>query len=456
VKSTVETLGPTRVRLAVEVPFAELEPTLRKTYRQVAQQVNIPGFRRGKVPAAVIDQRIGREAVLNEAIQEVIPQQLVAALQEHQVRTLGRPEVSGVEVSDGQPLRFTAEIDVRPEITLPELSEISVTVDEVQVEESEIDAQLSGLRERFATLKTVERPAADGDFVQVDLAATVDGAPVEGGTATNLSHEVGSGALLPGLDEVLVGMSAGDSTTFLTPLVAGEHAGRDADVQVTVRTVKEKELPPLDDEFAQLASEFDTLDELREDSRQRLARLKRAQQVYAARDRALAELVERAGVPTPEGVVRDEVAHRKQHLAEELERVGRSLQEYLELEGKTEEQIDAELAEAAAEGVKIQMVLDALAEAEQVEVSDEEYGQEIVQRAQRVGVEPQQYYDQLVRAGAAAAVYADVRRSKTISLLLDRVTITDSAGAPVSVQAIREEAGRAAAPPEGAPAADAL
>jgi trigger factor len=447
VKSTVETLGPTRVRLAIEVPFAELEPTLRKTYRQVAQQINIPGFRRGKVPSAVIDQRIGREAVLNEAVQEVIPQQLVVAIQEHKVKTLGRPEVSTVEVSHGQPLKFVAEMDIRPELTLPDLSEISVTVDEIQVEESEIDEQVSALRERFATLKTVERPAANGDFVQIDLEATVDGKPVEGGTATNLSHEVGSGALLPGLDEVLVGMSAGESTTFATPLVAGEYAGNEADVAVTVRTVKEKELPPLDDDFAQLASEFDTLAELREDSRSRLARVKRAQQLYAARDKALAELVERSGVPAPDGVVRDEVTHRKQHLAEELERVGRSLQEYLDMEEKTEDQMDTELAEAAAEGVKIQMVLDALAEAEQIEVSDDEYGQEIVQRAQRVGAEPQQYYEQLVQTGAAASVYGDVRRGKTLSLLLDRVTITDTAGGAVTVEAVREAVGETAGEP---------
>lgn len=449
-KSTVETLGPTRVRLAIEVPFAELEPTLRKAYREVAQQVNIPGFRRGKVPAAVIDQRVGRDTVLNEAVQEVIPQQLVVAIQEHKVKTLGRPEVDNIEVDDGQPLRFTAEMDIRPEITLPDLTGISVTVDEIKIEDADLDQEVGSLRERFATLKTVERAAGTGDFVQLDLAATVAGAPVEGGTATNLSHEVGSQSLLPGLDEVLVGMSAGDSTSFVTPLVAGEHAGQEADVAVTVRTVKEKELPPLDDDFAQLASEFDTLDELRADARERLVRRARTQQVYAARDKALAELVNRSGVPAPEGVVRDEVSHRKEHLTEELERVGRSLAEYLALEEKTEAEIDAELTEAATEGVKIQLLLDTLAEQEQVQVSDEEYGQEIVGRAQRVGIEPQQYYDQLVRAGAAAAVYADVRRSKTLSLLLERVTITDTAGDPVSVEPARAADQPAADQPEPA------
>jgi trigger factor len=440
VKSTVETLGPTRVRLAIEVPFAELEPTLRKAYREVAQQVNIPGFRRGRVPAAVIDQRIGREAVLNEAVQEVIPQQLVAAIREHQVRTLGRPEVDNLEVRDGEPLRFTAEMDVRPEIALPDLAGISVTVDPVGVEDAEVDAQVGVLRERFATLKTVERPAATGDYVQIDLEARVDGEVVEGGTATNISHEVGSEQLLPGLDEVLVGMSAGEQASFVTPLVGGDHAGRDADVAVTVRTVKEKELPELDDEFAQMASEFDTLEELREDSRRRVAGGKRARQLYQARDKALEELVARSGVPAPEGVVRDEVAHRKQHIAEDLEQVGRSLEDYLAMEGRTEQQIDEELSEAAAQGVKIQIVLDALAEAEAVQVSDDEFGQEVVQRAQRAGVEPQTYYDQLVRAGAAASVHGDVRRAKTLSLLLERVTITDTAGAPVSVDAVREPA----------------
>lgn len=445
-KSTVETLSPTRVKLAIEVPFAELEPSLNKAYREVAQQVTIPGFRRGKAPRAVIDQRIGRNVVLNEAVQEAIPQQLLAAIREHEMKTLGRPQVDNVEIEDGQPLRFTAEIDIRPEVTLPDLSEIAVTVDEVTVTDEEVDAQVNALRERFATLKTVQRPADKGDYVQIDLAATIDGEPVEGGTATNLSHEVGSGTLLPGLDEVLVGMSAGDSTTFTAPLVAGEHAGQDADVAVTVRTVKEKELPALDDEFAQLASEFDTLAELREDARTRLHRVKQVQQIYAARDKALAELVERTQVPAPEGVVRDEVAHRKQHIIEDLSRIGRTLAEYLELENKTEEQLDQELTEAASQGIRVQLVLDALADAESVQVSDEEFGQEVVSRAQRAGMPPQQYYDQLVRAGAAGSLHADVRRGKAMQLLLERATITDTAGNKVSLEQLRQtEAAGAAA-----------
>ncbi len=208
-KSTVETSSPTRVRLAIEVPFVELEPSLKKAYREIAQQVNVAGFRRGKVPASVIDQRVGRGTVLNEAVQEAIPQQILAAVREHDLKTLGRPELAEMPaIVDGEPLTFTAEIDVRPELTVPDVTTIEVTVDELQLDEAEVDEQVNQLRERFATLKTVERAAQEGDYVQIDLAATVDGAEVPGGSASNISHEVGSKQLLPGLDEVLVGLSA--------------------------------------------------------------------------------------------------------------------------------------------------------------------------------------------------------------------------------------------------------
>jgi len=437
VKSTVETLSPTRVRLAIEVPFDELEPSLKKAYREIAQQVTVPGFRKGKVPSAVIDQRVGRVAVLNEAVQEAIPQQIVAAIREHSVKSLGRPNVEITEFADGQPLRFTAELDVRPEITLPELSAIEVSVDDVEIGEDEIDTQVEGLRERFATLKTVERTAQVGDYVQMDLAATVDGEEVPGGTATNISHEVGSKSLLPGLDEVLAGMGAGEQSTFTTQLVGGDFAGREADVKVTVRTVKEKQLPPMDDDFAQLASEFDTLDELRGDLQERLTRVKRVEQLYAARDKALAELVRRADVPAPEGVVREEVEHRKQAMTDELERIGASFEDYLSAEQKTEEQLDEELTEAATEGVRIQLVLDTIADTNEVQVSDDEFGHEIVHRAQRVGMPPQQYYDQLMRSGTAAAVFGDVRRGKALTMVMEQVKITDASGNQLSLADLR-------------------
>ncbi|MEV4629987.1 trigger factor [Micromonospora sp. NPDC049523] len=436
-KSTVETLSPTRVRLAIEVPFVELEPSLRKAYREIAQQVTVPGFRKGKVPSNVIDQRVGRGTVLNEAVQEAIPENILAAVREHDVKTLGRPDVEITEFNDGDALKFTAEVDVRPEIALPDFTTVEVTVDELKIDDSEVDEQVKGLRERFATLKTVERAAQDGDYAQIDLAATVNGEEVPGGSATNISHEVGSKQLLPGLDEVLVGLSAGDSTTFVTQLVGGDFAGQDADVAVTVRTVKEKELPELDDEFAQLASEFDTLEQLRDDLRDRITRNKQVEQIYAARDKALKQLVDAAEVPAPEGVVRDEVESRKQAMVDQLERIGASLEEYLAAEEKTEEQIDTELTEAATEGVRVQLLLDTLADAEEVQVSDDEFGHEIVHRAQRAGMAPQQYYDQLVRSGTAGAVFGDVRRGKALASVMDRIKITDSAGNAVSLDALR-------------------
>ncbi len=436
-KSTVETLSPTRVRLAIEVPFAELEPSLRKAYRDIGAQVTIPGFRKGKVPSAVIDQRFGRGAVLNEAVQDAIPTNIVAAVREHEVRTLGRPSVEITEFVDGEALKFTAELDVRPELTLPDLSTIAVTVDDVGIGDAEVDEQLGSLRDRFATLKTVERTVQVGDFVQIDLAATVDGEEVSGGTATNVSHEVGSNQLLPGLDEAVAGLGANDATTFSTQLVGGDFAGRAADVSVTVRGVKEKQLPALDDDFAQLASEFDTLAELREDLRTRLAKIKRVEQLYSARDKALTALIEAADVPAPEGVVAEEVEQRKQAMVDELERVGASLEDYLSAEGKTEQEIEAELTQAATEGVRIQLVLDTIAEQEKVEVSDDEFGHEIVHRAQRAGIAPQAYYDQLVRSGMAAAIYGDVRRGKALGLVLERIKITDSSGNPVSAEDLR-------------------
>ncbi|GAA1604442.1 trigger factor [Actinoplanes couchii] len=437
-KSTVETLSPTRVKLAIEVPFEELKPSLQKAYREIGAQVQVPGFRKGKVPSAVIDQRVGRGAVLNEAVQEAIPQQILAAVQEHDVKTLGRPEVEITEFADNAPLKFTAEVDVRPEITVPDLSEITVTVPAVEIGDSEIDEQINGLRERFATLKTVERAAAEGDYVQLDLNATVDGADVPGGSATNISHEVGSKQLLPGLDEVLVGLSAGEEANFTTQLVGGDFAGQDAEVKVAVRTVKDKQLPEIDDEFAQLASEFDTLDELKDDLRTRLTRAKKVEQIYAARDEALKQLVETANIPAPEGVVKDEVEGRKQAMTDQLERIGATLADYLASEDKTEEQIDQELTEAAQEGVRIQLLLDTIADAEDVQVTDDEFGHEIVHRAQRAQMQPQQYYDQLVRSGSAASVFGDVRRGKALASVMEQVTMKDTEDNTLSLDDLRE------------------
>ena len=440
-KSAVETLSPTRVKVSVEVPFSELEPSVKKAYRTIAQQVSIPGFRPGKVPSRLIDQRVGRGAVLQEAVQEALPEQYMAAIKEHDVKAIGRPEVEVTELNDGDKVAFTAEVDVRPEITLPELSSITATVDEYSVTDEDVDAQISQLRDRFATLKGVERPAQHGDFVSIDLTATVDGKEVEGGSATGMSYEIGSGQLLDGIDDAIIGLSKDESATFTSKLVGGPTAGQDAQIEVTVRGVREKELPELDDEFAQLASEFDTLEELRADSRGRVERQKKLEQAYQARDKALEALLAATEVPVPESVVTEEVEYRKQNMSEQLEQMGSSLEQYLAAEDKSAEDFDAELKSNAEEAVKTQLVLDALADAEEIGVSDQELTEEVVRRAQQAGAPPQQYADQLVRSGQLAGVVADVRRGKGLSMVLEHATVTDSAGNPVDLSAVLNPAG---------------
>ncbi len=436
-ESTVETLSPTRVRLAIEVPFAELEPSLKRAYKEIGAQVTIPGFRKGKVPNVVIDQRVGRGTILNEAVQGAIPEKLLAAVREHEVRTIGRPSVEITEFADGQPLKFTAELDVRPEFTLPELDGFEVTVDPVTVTDEQIDEQIEALRARFGTLTGVDRPARRGDFVQLDLAATVDGTEVPGGTATNLSHEVGSNDLLPGLDETIEGMSAGESATFTSTLVAGDFAGQESEVSVTVRTVRERELPELNDDFAGMASEFDTLEELRADISTRLARVHRRQQLVQARDRVLTALADAAQIPVPEGVLADELEGRRRSIDTQLEQAGLTLADYLGSDGKTEEEFTAELADSANRGIRSQLLLDSFADAEEVTVTDDEFGYEVVHRAQHAGMAPQQYYDQLVKAGLASSVAADVRRNKVLMTILERITIKETDGAVLTLDELR-------------------
>jgi trigger factor len=440
VKSTVETLSPTRVRLSVEVPFEELKPSLDKAYKAIAQQISIPGFRRGKVPARLIDQRIGRAAVLEETLNDAIPTHYTSAVREHEVKVLGSPDVEVTELADGEKVTFTAEVDVRPEITLPPFTGLSVTVDDVTVEPSDIDKQLTSLRERFAVLKGVDRPAQDGDYISIDLAATVDGEEVPGGTATGMSYEVGSGQLLPGTDEAVIGLSAGEAATFKTELAGGEFAGREADVAVAVKAVKEKDLPALDDDFAQTASEFDTLAELEADLRGRLERARRFEQAEQARDKALEALLAAVEVPLPEKVVADELEYRKHQLSHYLERAGLNMDLYLKSEGQSEEEFEAKLEQDTKDAVKAQLVLDTVADAEQLGVSDTELTTEVVRRAQQAGVSPQEYADQVVRANQLSLVVADVRRGKALALVLENAQLKDSSGNPVDLSVLRTDA----------------
>jgi trigger factor len=438
VKSTVENLSPTRVRLAVEVPFDDLKPNLDKAYKALAAQVKVPGFRPGKVPARVIDQRVGRGAVLQEAVNEALPRFYSDAAREHELEPLGQPDIDITNLDDSADgsLSFTAEVDIRPEITLPELDGLAVSVDDAIVTDADIDEQLAELRDRFGTLKTVERPAESGDYVSIDLTTTVDGAEVEGGGAKGLSYVVGSGDLVDGLDEAVTGKSADETATFTTKLEQGEHAGKDAEVAATVKAVKVKELPELDNEFAMLASEFDTVDELREDLRTRLGRVKVLEQGAQARDKLLEQLIGSVEFPVPESALKAEVDAREHDVVHSLNHDDELFNRYLETQGQTREQFEAELREAAEKTVRAQFILDAVAAKTDVQIGDSELTEYLVRQAARYQMAPQEFANQVIQSGNLPLLVADIRRNKALAELLEGATVTDASGNAVDLKAI--------------------
>lgn len=438
-KSAVEPLSPTRVRLTVEVPFEELAPNLSAAYRQLGRQVRVRGFRPGKVPPAILDRQVGRGVVLEQAVQEAVPKFYGEALRANEVQVLGHPEVEVTSFEDGSQLVFTAEVDVRPEFALPEYDGLSVTVDDVGDTDLAVDEQVAALRDRFAVLRTADRPVQSGDFVLLDIAATVDGAPVPGSSATGLSYQVGDETLMPGLDEALIGRSEGETTSFTSELMRGEYAGRSAEVSVTVRSVKIKELPQLDDEFAQTASEFDTMAELRADVHGRLAKVGRLEQALQARDRVLDALLDRVEVPLPDSVVEEEVTYRRESLDRQLAEAALTRADYLAQEGRTEEEIDAEITGAARKAITAQFLLEAIAGKEQVEVTNAELTDQVVRRARQVGLAPDVYAKSVVDAGQLPQLAAEIVRGKALALTLERAQVTDASGRPVDIQAIGAE-----------------
>jgi trigger factor len=439
VKSAVETLNPTRVRLTVEVPFDELKPSLDAAYKKIAQQVNVPGFRKGRVPARIIDQRFGRGVVLEEAVNEALPRFYSQAVKENEVQVLGQPEVEITEFNDGQEFKFTVDVDVRPEIELPEYNGLEVTVDDVEVTDADIDEHLQNLRERFAVLTGVDRPVENRDYVSLDLAASVDGKVLEDGTATGMSYEVGSGDLLEGLDEAILGRSAGEESTFTANLRGGSHEDQDASIAVTVKSVKVKELPELDDEFAQTASEFDTIAELREDVRTRLERMKKMEQGVQARDKVLEALLAKVDVPVPEGVLKNEIEWREESLGHQLSAAGLTREKYLEAEGKSAEDFQNEIETSAADSIKAQFVLDAVATKEQLSVSEGELSEHIVRRASSSGVSPDQFAQQIIQGGQVPTLVSEVVRGKALALVLESAKVTDASGRTVDLEALRED-----------------
>lgn len=445
-KSSVETLGPTQVKITVEVPFEDLRPAIDAAYRKIGSQVKVQGFRPGKVPRPILDQRVGRGYVLEEALNDALPQLYSEAVQETEIRAVGRPEVEIGAFSDGEPLVFSATVDVRPEVTVPDYEGLPVTVDDAEVTDETVEQQLGTLQDRFATLVVVDRAVEDGDYVSLDISATVDAELVEGSEATGLSYQVGSDTLLPDLDAVLVGTSTGESRSFDSELQWGELAGRTAAVEVTVQSVKVKQLPDLDDEFAKTASEFDTLDELKEDLRARLQRVERLQQGLQARDRALEALVERVDVPLPEAMVGAEMDWRHQRVEEDVRSAGMTLDQYLEAQGQSHDEFHDELRKGAEQAVKAQLVLDAIADKEEIGVSDADLSDQVVRQAQRSGSDPNQLAQQIVQSGQLGALVADVRRGKALALVTQNAKITDPAGRAIDLDALRGDLGGATPP----------
>jgi trigger factor len=439
VKSAVETLGPTRAKLTVEVPFEELKPSLDKAYKTIAQQINVPGFRRGKVPPMVIDRQVGRGTVLQEAINEVVPQKYVEALQSHDLQPLAQPEVEVTRIDDNEAIEFTAEVDVRPEITVPDWHGLSAEVDDVAVDDDDVDEQVEALRERFGTLKDVDRAATDGDFVTIDLVATQDGEPVEGAEVSGMSYRVGRGGMLEGLDEALDGMSAGDDQVFSSQLVGGDLVGQDVQVQVKVAQVQEQELPELDDEFAQMASEFDTADELTADVRARLGNGKRLEQAAAARDAVLAKLLDQVEVPLPETVVADELTERRRSIEQQLAFAGMTMDTYLEDEGQTQEEFEADLEGRVREAVAAQFVLDKVASDLELGVDQAELSEHMVRRAQQSGQDPQEFANHMFEHNHVPELVAEIRRGKALARIVESATVTDGSGNVLDLANLRPD-----------------
>ena len=421
-KSAVETLNPTRVKLTVEVPYEELKPSLDAAYKTIGSQINVPGFRAGKVPARIIDQRVGRGAVLQEAVNEALPRFYGQAVEENKIRPLGKPEVDVTEVpaEEGQDLKFTIEVDIRPEVELPDYDAIQIEVDVVDDEATaaEVEQRMTALRQRFGTLTGVERVAVTGDFVSMDLTASIGEDEID--SAKGISYEIGSGNMIDGLDDTLVGMAAEETKTFTAPLAGGDREGQDAEVTVTVQAVKERVLPELNDEFAELASEFDTMEELQADIQGQAERAKKFEQGVQARDKVLEHLLANTEIPVPDALIEAEV---NQH----LEGVSR-------LE---DDEHRAEVDTNTRRAMRAQFLLDAIAEKEKVSVGQAELIEYLVMSAQQYGMDPNEFAKTVEEGGQISAMVAEVARRKALAAVLDKAKIVDTAGTEINLNDLK-------------------
>ena len=398
-KSTVEKLSPTRVKLSIDVEFSELKPHIEGAYKTLSEKINIPGFRKGKVPAAMIDQRVGRGAVLDEAINAALPTFYSQAAKENDVLVIGRPNVDITELKDNEKLSFTVEVDIRPEIALPDFAQIKIEVDDVLVTDSDLEKQIESLQIRFGTLTTVEKTVESGDFVSIDLLATDGGKEIDGGSANEISYEVGSASMIEGLDEALIGLKVGESKSFETALV-GMPESQKASVQVTLKAVKKRELPPLDDAFAKLASEFETLAELKADLSNRLKRVKELEQGAQARDLLVEKLTSTVEIPLPAEI------------------------------------IEAEVNEEVKATITREFLLDSIVKAEAVSVNESELTEYLVRASSRYGMSPDQFIKEVSQAGQITTMVAEVARAKALAQVLGKVKIVDKSGKQVDIQAL--------------------
>ena len=424
VQSTVENLAPTRVKLEVEVPFEELKPRIDATYKSLADQIQVPGFRKGKVPPRLIDQRVGRGFVIENAVNENLDAFFQEALRDNDLAPLTRPEVDvtsvpGNEGDDEAPLKFNTEFDVRPTVELPDYKGLEVTVEPITVTEEQEQKVLDDLRERFATLVDVDRPAEKGDTVTIGLNATIDDEEVD--TAEGLSYEIGSGTMLDGLDEALEGLSAGEDAIFETTLAGGEHSGEEATVKVVLEAVKERELPEADDDFAQLASEFDTIEELKEDLKNQAAEEAKTNQGVEAREKVLEALLALVEVPVPENMLTEQV---EQHFTS---------QGHTEGDDHDTPEHREEVAKNFREAFINEVVLDTIADKEEIQVEQSELIEYILTSASQYGMDPNQFAQMLDQAGQVPMIMGEVRRRKALAAVLEEAKVVDTEGNDVDL-----------------------
>ena len=440
--STVEQLSPTRVKITVEVPFADFKPSMDKAYAAIAKSVNIPGFRKGKVPPMVIDQRFGRGVVIQEAFNDAWSSFYGQAVQENNLSPLAQPDLEVTKLEDGDLIEFTAEVDVRPDFELPDFAGLEASVEPLEVPDALVDKQVEALQQRFGSRQAVERPAQDGDVVTISLAASRDGEVLPDATADDLDYTIGAGTMLEGLDDAVTGLSAGDSATFTSTLVGGIRSGEEADIEVTVSKVQEQELPAADDEFAQLASEFDTFDEMRADITERLTRVARLEQASQARDAVLETLLTQLDVEVPDNLLDSEIKARREQITSQLAQAGLTLEQYLADAGdnQTEDEFWTEIEERATQAIKAQMVLDKVAEERSISVDQNDLTQHILRKAQTDGVAPQQIADHLQEHPHHIEEYmVEIRRGKALALIVESATVTDTNGAKVELASLAED-----------------